>query len=75
MHDFLVRVNFDKEELDIAEKVFSLTDSLVLIQNLEELEQLSNALPKRTKQRYLMYMERMKQEEIQNIRNLRAYEK
>ena len=75
MHDFLARVNFDKEELDIAEKVFSLTDSLVLIQNLEELEQLSNALPKRTKQRYLMYLEKIKQEEIQNIRNLRAYEK
>jgi len=75
MHDFLTKVNFDKDELDIAEKVFSLTDSLVLIQNLEELEQLSNVLPKKTKQRYLMYADKIKREEIQNIRNLRAYEK
>lgn len=74
MHDFLQKVKFDKEELEIADKVFALVDSLVLIQNLDELEQLSNAISKRTKERYLMYLEKIKQEEIANIRNLRAYE-
>lgn len=74
MHDFLVKVKFDKEELEIAEKVFSLVDSLVLIQNLDELEQLMNAIPARTGLRYQMYIERIRQEEIQNIKSLKVYE-
>lgn len=74
MNDFLLKVNFDKEELDIAEKVFALVDSLILIQNLDEIEQLSNALPLRTKIRYEMYIEKKRQEEIISIKNLRSYE-
>jgi nicotinate-nucleotide pyrophosphorylase len=73
VHDFLVKVKFDKEELEIAEKVFALVDSLVLIRNIDELEQLMNAIPARTGLRYQMYIERIGQEEIQNIKNLRAY--
>jgi len=74
MHDFLVKVKFDKEEVDIAEKVFSLVDSLVLIQNIDELNQLVESIPDRTGLRYQLYIEKVRQEEIQNIKNLKAYE-
>jgi len=73
IHDFLVKVNFDSEELVIAEKVFSLVDSLVKIQNIDELEQLSLSLPLKTKQRYQMYLERVKSEEIQNLKRIKLY--
>jgi DNA primase len=74
MHDFLRKVNFDPNEIQIAEKVFALADSLVLIENLEELEKLSDALPKRTGYRYQMFLEKQKQEEIQSAKDFRSYE-
>lgn len=74
IHDFLEKVNFDKDEQSMCEKLFALVDSLVLIQNLDELEQLSNSLPSKTEIRYKIYHERIKQEEIEKFIKLRSYE-
>lgn len=74
MHDFLKKVSFDIDEVVIAEKVFALTDSLVYIENLSELEALSRNLPERTKQRYVEYMNKKREEEIQTAREFKIYE-
>jgi hypothetical protein len=75
MHDFLKKVDFDPAEMEIAEKVFALVDGLVLIENLDEIEQISLFLPEKTKIRYNLYIKRKKQEEIQSIKNKEIYDK
>jgi DNA primase len=73
MHDFLAKVGFDPQECEIAEKVFAITDSLVSIDNLDELEKLSTVLPSKTKFRYQRYIEIKKKEEIQNAKDFKSY--
>lgn len=57
MYDFLSKVNFNKEDLEIAEKLFKIVDSYVLVERLDDLEEISALLPSRTKARYDMYVE------------------
>lgn len=52
MYNFLSRVDFNEEDLQIAEKVFQIADTLIITENIVELEKLSSNLPSKTKLRY-----------------------
>jgi len=73
MHDFLKKVDFDPKELEIAEKVFAMTDSLLAIHNLTELELLVEELPSRTKFRYDRYMNEKQKKEIEQAKGQRGF--
>jgi DNA primase len=68
MYNFLRKVDFNQNDLEIAEKVFKLTDSLVFVENVDDLEKLVKTLPAKTKCRYDLYVEKKKQENIQKIK-------
>lgn len=68
MHDFLVKVEFNKEDMEIANKVFQLADSLIFIEHSDNLEKLANSLSERTRIRYNIFLEKKKQQEILNSR-------
>jgi hypothetical protein len=72
MYNFLQKVNFDKNELEIAEKVFKLTDDLIYVENLEDLLKLSKKLPANTKNRYNSFMENKKNDEIKKLKSLHS---
>jgi DNA primase len=74
MYDFLRRVDFNKADLEMAEKVFEIVDSLVLTDRLTELDKLSNLLPRKTKFRFDAYMESKKKEEIEKLKEDKAHE-
>lgn len=68
MYNFLSKVDFNSEDLEIAEKVYKLVDSYILVERIDDLEKLVKALPARTKSRYERYMEEKKQEKIEKLR-------
>jgi len=74
MHDFLTKVDFNSEDLAIAEKVFAMVDSYVLVDRLDDLEKLAKAIPARTKIRYEIYLDKKKREEIEKLRGSKVNE-
>lgn len=71
MHSFLRKVDFNQNDLDIAEKVFKIADSLLYIENLQDMEKLATIIPKRTKQRFAEYMQTKKKNEIEKLKSSR----
>jgi hypothetical protein len=68
MYNFLSKVGFNAQDLEIAEKVYKVVDSYILVERVDDLEKLVKALPARTKSRYEIYMAEKKQEEIDRLR-------
>jgi DNA primase len=69
MYNFLRKVNFDAQELQIAEQVFKITDNLVFTENINDLDKLVKNLANKTKYRYDKYVDNKKQQEIKKIKD------
>lgn len=67
MYSFLNKVDFNEQDLSIAEKVFKIVDSLLYIENLDDMEKLAKNITKKTKQRYAEYIQTKKKNEIENL--------
>jgi DNA primase len=67
MRDFLIKVQYAKEDLEKAEKLFKLTDELCQGNRIKDLEEVIRIIPEQTKKRYLAFMDEVRQRELSQI--------
>jgi DNA primase len=69
VYKYLQKVNFHQEHLQIAEKIYKLTDNLIYTENLKDLEKLSQQLASKTRIKYEEFLKKTNDERIKFLKS------